>query len=270
MRAWPLLAVLCAAGCAGPLANLRQHREVETPAGAVHVEFADEDLLAAGQIEAAVARAAPLVRRWGALADPVAVRVLPSHAALEDAVDHPGYAWLRAWARYEEVLVQSPRTWTASGAAGDDVDALILHELTHCVMYQLSGTRSTWANREIPLWFREGMAAVTAQQGRRWPSLEEIERFYGTHLGQDPLTPPDALYRTQSEWVYAAAYQAFLFLDNRYGDGAIRGKLPAMRSGSDFNQAFTASVGITPSAFEGEFRRYVRWGGFRRTQTAVR
>jgi hypothetical protein len=197
----------------------------------------------------------------------VVVRVLPSHAALEEAANRPGFAWLRAWARYEEVLLQSPRTWSASGGA---VDELLLHELTHCVMYQLASTRGTWTRKEIPLWFREGMAAVTAQQGYRWPSLDELERFYRTHWGEDPLSRPESLYRTESNWVYSVAYYAFLFLDTRYGDAAIRNTLRAMKAGSAFGVAFTAAVGITPEAFEAEFRRYVRWGGYRRTQTAVR
>jgi hypothetical protein len=261
---------LCALGCAGPLTGVRRHRAVETPVGAVLVEYLDDDTAAATQIQSALARAGPWVSRWGALYDPVAVRVLPSHAALEDAVDRPGYGWLRAWARYDEVLVQSPLTWRPAGAASADVDELIVHELTHCVMYQLASTRSTWTRREIPLWFREGMAAVTARQGYRWPSLDELERFYATHWDEDPLTRPDSLYRDQSDWVYAVAYHAFAFLDTRYGDAAIRSTLRGMKAGGDFAGAFTAAVGITPDAFVAEFRRYVRWGGFRRTQTAVR
>src|SRR6185295_2154512 len=50
-----------------------------------------------------------------------------------------------------------------------DVDELMLHELTHCVMYQRSASAADWSRKRIPLWFREGMASVTASQSYRWP-----------------------------------------------------------------------------------------------------
>ena len=42
------------------------------------------------------------------------------------------------------------------------LNELLTHELTHCVMYQRAGTDLNWSLKGIPLWFREGMASVTA------------------------------------------------------------------------------------------------------------
>jgi hypothetical protein len=257
-------AAALAVGCAAPLAQLPHHVDLTTPAGAFVVAYGDVDEAAAGQVQSAVNRAGAELLRWGPLTEPVAVEVLPTHAALEEAVDHRGYVWLRAWARYGEVYVQSPRTWGLFGAANADVDELMLHELTHCVMYQAAATRTSWAHKEIPLWFREGMAAVTAHQGYRWPSLELLARFFAAHPGDDPVSSPDPLYRGQSDLVYGAAYHAFQFLDARYGDGAVRDTLRGMKEGASFADAFTAAFGISPDAFTREFRRYVEWGGFRR------
>src|SRR5262249_25966725 len=130
---------------------------VYTSADAREVPRIEQGLLAAG------AR----VARWGSFREGVLVRVLPDHASLEDAVDRHGYPWLRAWAFGEQVLLQSPRTWSP-GAADDEIAEVIAHEVTHALMYQLLQPVGAPANaEEPPLWFREGMASVTAGQERR-------------------------------------------------------------------------------------------------------
>ena len=57
------------------------------------------------------------------------------------------------------------------------VAELLTHELTHCLMYQRSATADSWPYKGIPLWFREGMASVTAHQGYRRPHDEDIARY---------------------------------------------------------------------------------------------
>src|SRR5262249_42262530 len=150
---------------------------------------------------------------------------------LEEVVSRSGYDWLRAWARYDEVIVQSPSTWGASSARQKDVDELLLHELTHCLMYQRAGTAEDWRKREIPLWFREGMASVTAEQTYRWMALEDLAQFYEAHPEQDPVTDPDSLYQEQNQVVYGAAHHAFAFLLQRYGEGGVHKTLDAMFKG---------------------------------------
>ena len=138
-----------------------------------------------------------------------------------------------------------------------------MHELTHCLMYQLSGTEETWRRKQIPIWFREGMASFTALQAGRWTTLESLARHYEAPEAKDPVGDADALYASESELVYGAAHHAFAFLVRRYGDASVRALLEKMRGGLTFDEAFDASLPVSSTAFVAEFQRYVRLRGFR-------
>ena len=143
---------------------------VQGPGLLFEVFYTGADAREVPRIEQGLLLAGVRVARWGSFREGVFVHVLPDHAALEDAVARHGYPWLRAWAFGDQVLLQSPRTWICDPPAqDDDVTELLTHELTHALMYQLMqrGTDPSWAAEEPPLWFREGMASVTADQGRR-------------------------------------------------------------------------------------------------------
>jgi hypothetical protein len=202
--------------------------------------------------------------RWGRLREPVRVLVMPDHASLEKAVDRSGYGWLRAWARYDVVFVQSPASWwVGGGASQSQVDELLLHELTHSVMYQLAATGSTWQYKGIPIWFREGMASVTAEQGYRRGSLPELSVRMRPGGGEDPLREAARLYQENAEEVYSAAHYAFAFLVRRYGDDGVKKVLAGMAAGQRFDPAFESALGISRLAFEEEFRLYVTMDGWR-------
>ncbi|MBL0693664.1 hypothetical protein [Comamonas sp. JC664] len=234
------------------------------PAGtSIDIEFQPRDADAAAQVRLAVERAIPRLLRWGDFDDRVTIVVHPNHAALERAANRRGHDFLRAWARYEQIEVQSPRTWTARGASQSQVDELLLHELTHSLMYQLASDRLGWTRKRIPLWFREGMASYTAEQGYRVSSLEDLEHFWRTHPNADPLSQADALYQAESGIVYGAAHHAFTFLVRRYGEDAVKAVLHGMDRGPDFDQAFRQAVGLPPESFLQDFRRYVQLRGFK-------
>lgn len=258
------LALLClGAGCAGTQPSLRSTLSASTPVGEFRITHAEIDAEAARRVQRALEHAGPRLAIWGRLVAPVSVKVLPSHKALERAVDRSGYGWLRAWARYDEVFVQSPRTWSLLGPRQREVDELMLHELTHCLMYQLAATPSGWARKRIPLWFREGMASYTAKQGDRWPSLEDLARHLERRPEDDLLRQADALYQDESDTVYGAAHHAFTFLVKRYGEQTVRELLWAMKRGPPFAPAFEAVVGVSEHTFLEDFSRYVRLRGFR-------
>ncbi len=252
-----------AAGCRGHLQRGPLSSTVDTDAGSFTVEFVERDRAWAERVQVSISRATPQLGQWGGVREPVRVVLLPTHEDLERAVGRRGYAWLKAWARYDDVLIQSPRTWSLFGAAQADIDELVLHELTHVVMYQQASDRTKWRRRYIPLWFREGMSSWTAKQAYRWPTLEDLARFMRNNPLQDPLGNPDPLYRDQSDLVYAAAHHGFSFLIRRYGQAQLRDVLAAMQEGLEFDEAFTRVLGVSPERFEEDFKRYVRLRGFR-------
>jgi hypothetical protein len=236
---------------------------VETPVGSFRLEAPASEGDGAQKVGQAVRNAGPKLSRWGTLREPVIVRVHPNHKSLERAARRSGYAWLRAWARYDVVDVQSPRTWGLFGANQNQVDELLLHELTHSLMYQLASDRPNWRRTGIPVWFREGMASYTSDQGYRWPTLEQLTRYLGDNPGQELLAFPAEMFQEESAVVYGAAHHAFSFLVKRYGEASVRALLKEMGRGATFPAAFEHAVGLPLASFERDFSRYVRWRGFK-------
>jgi hypothetical protein len=283
------LSVSLAAGCAlrgqAPRDGQDERLDtVEVDGQVFRIHYWPEDAAAAAEVAGAVSRAVPRIGRWGRIEKEITIKIHPTHAALEEAVHREGYAWLRAWARYQTIDLQSPRTWGWFGAEAREVDELLTHELTHCAMYQVAASEWTWPHKGIPLWFREGMASVTAEQGYRRTTHEELWRYYSRSLpgagdgfpspvaraargfvsqDGDPVTDPEPLYQESSDVVYGAAHRTFEFLLGRYGEERVRAALGRMREGRTFEQAFQEAFGIPESAFAAEFRRYILWKGWR-------
>src|SRR5438067_12585488 len=106
------------------------------PALRFSLRYMPEDRSEAARIRGAILEAAPRVSRWGAFRQGVTVRILPDHEALEAAVGRHGYAWLRAWAFGDQILLQSPRSWDGPHAAvQEEMTELLAHELTPALMY---------------------------------------------------------------------------------------------------------------------------------------
>ena len=252
--------LLFLAACATQMPALQQQQRVSTRVGDFVLEFSDADSTVVAQVSPALEEAAPSIGRWGELRSPVKLEVLPTHELLEEAANRQGYDWLRAWARYDEVFFQSPRTWGLVGPTRAEVTELLTHELTHCMMYQQSADRLSWSEKEFPLWFREGMASYTAGQGYRWPRLEELARFLESHPNQDPIGRPEDLYKTESDMVYSAAHHAFTYLVQQHGEQAVRALLHAMLPGPKFSEAFAQTIGMRPDDFSSQFKSYARAG----------
>ena len=251
----------------------------------VRLEYQARDASSARRVVEALVRAIPSAERWGQLRVPVTVVLHPSHAALEEAVHRDGFSWLRAWARFDTIDLQSPRTWNLIfPPAPAEIEELLAHELTHCVMYQRAGSAWSWPYKGIPLWFREGMASVTAGQGHKRSGPESLWAFYanatpgagggapsaggdGGRPGRlrrdgDPISDPEPLYQGEADLVYGAAHHAFQFLLDRYGAERVQRLLAEMGDGHGFEAAFRSAIGIPAEAFEAEFRRYVTWRGW--------
>jgi hypothetical protein len=273
LRPAPLCALLVAtSACAhapGATPAASGAKTVRVGSAVFHLQYEREDAGAARQVERALGRAVGAAARWGTLSTPVRITIHPTHQALEAAVHRAGYAWLRGWARYASVDLQSPRTWSSGPASDAQVAQILAHEVTHSVMYQSVAAEGTWPSVAIPLWFKEGMASVAAEEERPRPSLEAVRRLYRERstapgsAGTDPLTGAGLLYQHDSDLIYGAADTAFRFLIERYGDDAVRLLMARMREGHRFGQAFQQAIGIPLQDFESEFRRYVAWGSAR-------
>ncbi|MBM7115075.1 hypothetical protein I3V78_16085 [Archangium primigenium] len=268
VRPGPGVLAVCVAllaGCAAPrfADRARLTEEWPSPSGRYRIEYAPRNAADVPRVQHAMDEALPRLERWGTPREPIIVRMMPTHASLEAAARQRGMGWLRAWSRYDEVLLQTPSTWGLASASPAQLTELLLHELTHTLMYQLAADRLGWTRKHIPLWFREGMASYTAEQGYRWVSLEEIARYLERNPGADPLHAPDALYRDESNLVYGMAHHAFAFLVRRYGEERVREVLGEMRGGPAFAEAFERAVGLSEEAFTRDFTHYVRWRGFR-------
>jgi hypothetical protein len=138
MTARAAAGLLCALAACAPRVRDAEPARVDTIAvggAVVRVEYQPSEAGAARRVADALAQAIPRAERWGRLRAPVTIVVHPSHEALEAAVHREGYRWLRAWARFDSIDLQSPRTWNLLIPPSDrDLEELLAHELTHCVM----------------------------------------------------------------------------------------------------------------------------------------
>ena len=229
---------------------------VQGPGLLFEVVYSKADERELARIESGLLSVGPRLSRWGSFREGVWVRVFPDHDSLERALDRPGYPWLRAWAYGDQVLLQSPRSWNALEPIDEELNELLAHELTHSLMYQLIEPLDgpAWTPdapmEEPPLWFREGMASVTAGQGHRRLSREDLSRWVTAHPGADLLHPTAELYRTEKEAVYGAAHRTFDLLIQVCGDQGVRDVLRGVRTGARFADAFKAATGRSLSDFE--------------------
>ena len=246
-----------------PTTGLPLNARVQGPGLLFELLYTQPDNVEVGHIGTTLLAAGPRLARWGSFKQGVFVRVYPDHDALERAIDKRDYPWLRAWAYGDQILLQSPRSWSAPSPAAldEELQELLAHELTHSLMYQLmepSEGPSLGAEvpfEEPPIWFSEGMASVTAGQGHRRMSSEELTSWMAQNPGGDPLRPTAELVRTEKEAVYGAAHRAFDLLVAIAGDQAVRDVLRVVRSGARFKDAFKVATGFALSEFESEALR---------------
>jgi hypothetical protein len=260
VKVWCALLFLSGFGCVAPLSSLTRVTTIATRSAHLTLKSAPEAIKDEARVRDALGRSVAKLERWGSLAVDVTVHIAPTHSALERAVGRQGYDWLRAWARYDELIIQSPSSWAGSDR---DVDELVVHELTHCLLFQRSGNSKTWESKQIPFWFREGLATVTADQGLRYPSLEDLADWIQSNSGLDVFGDAERLSRKAYAQIYGTSFHAMRFLLKRVGDRAIVEMMAAMRQGENFEGAFARATGTTQRRFEVDFLNYLRFRGFR-------
>jgi hypothetical protein len=247
------LALCCASACATVARAPQGPSSIAVPGSLLRIvaeKASERDELPV--LAEQVAQALPIVARWGGLRVPTQITVLQDHAELERRTGQVGYGWLRAWARYDRIYVQAPSTWLfLFRPSAREIRELLTHELTHCVMYQAISDGHDWAQIQVPLWFREGLASWTAQEtDKRFP-IEDLHRFLVEHPNLDPLRQADHMVRDNSGLVYSAAHWAFGQLSAR-GTSRVVNLLGNLRGGLPFPQAFAAAFGESEDDFENQ------------------
>lgn len=219
----------------------------------VHLENlgapADDALL----VELAAAQALDVARRWGTLQHVVTIRLHPTHDALEKAAKQNNVPWMRGWARYADVELETPAQWGGDREPYNVVE-LLAHEFTHVVMYQQVAQPHSWTAVSIPLWFREGMASVTSSQGYRRMGTRELGTWLRAHPQEDPWLGNPTLTPQVQRVVYGAGHRAFEHVLRHVQDAGVVQLLGLLRQGTAFDAAFAAVTGQDQAAFLASFR----------------
>jgi hypothetical protein len=237
--AFLLAATACAHLQAGSGAERSEVVQVQVRDVLVELRHGSDDAEAAEQVKRVLPRAVLAAERWGSLEGPVAVTIHPTHDRLEAATGREGQPWMRAWARRGAVDLQSPRTWSRGSASDDALGQLLAHELTHCVLFHAVGPG--WKARDIPLWFQEGMASVTAGERHARASA-------------DAISAPERMASSDAKVIYGTADRAFHYLIVRYGEDRVRLLLALIGEGRPFPVAFRDALGVPLAEFERDLR----------------
>ncbi|MGV3621068.1 MAG: hypothetical protein ACO1OB_09635 [Archangium sp.] len=254
---WWWWSLVLLTGCTGPLAMLIKTQPVDSRFVIRSDGFIEADVK---RVEQALLATDDGLRRWGGLEKRVTVYVVSTHDTLESAVHRRGFGWLRAWARYDDVIFQAPATWNAS----DEVlKQLVLHEVTHCLLFQRSASEADWTKKHIPLWFREGMAIFTAGQQPLYPSFEDTKSWLAANPDFDVFIDGEDLSEDYYQPVYGFALHAFTFLTQRFGEERIVQLMAIMRGGDEFADAFEKAMGMPLERYEKDFLVFIKLRGFR-------
>jgi hypothetical protein len=203
----------------------------------------------AARVRTSLTQVLPLLERWGTFREPVSIRILRDHAALERAAHQSDLPWLRGWTFPNEILLQAPSSWPSDLSDEHSLSALLAHELTHALLYQLlAGPQGTVAPAPPP-WFVEGMASVTAHQEARRLTQNQLRDWLTTHPGVDPFTFSDLLLHNEQRALYSAAHLAFQRLLDQFGEAKILAILVEERAGAPFAVAFQHQSHVSEGGF---------------------
>ena len=143
--------------------------------------------------------------------------------------------------------------------------ALLAHELTHTVQYELSDGRRGASEQ----WLREGFAewvevevlvalGVTTREQAHRVAAERVRRARGLPVLTEMVTFPDwvrAGLRAGTDGIYAQALLASGLLVERHGVPAVLGYFQSFAASNDRQANFTRAFGQDLAAFDAGFRQ---------------
>jgi hypothetical protein len=210
------------------------------------------------RVRTSLTQVLPLLERWGTVRAPVRIRIVRDHAALERAAHQPDLPWLRGWTFPNEVLLQGPGSWPIDPREEPSLSALLAHELTHALLYQLLTDPQGTLAPAPPPWFVEGMASVTAQQQARRLTQTQLRDWLTAHPGVDPFTFSDRLLHNEQRALYSAAHLAFQRLLDQFGEAKILAILVEERAGAPFAVAFEHQSHVSEDGFRAQLLTSLR------------
>ena len=161
-----------------------------------------------------------------------------------------------AYATSEEVAPHHPhrsRLVLPLDESDAQLDRLIVHELTHLLMYEIILPGRS-GDGGLPRWVREGLASYMAGDWR-----DDDERLMRALVAAGDVP---ALSRLSGSGGFANArvndalgHAAFDYVESRWGSGAIRrfvDRLIVPRADTTYDGVFE----LTPEAFDDAFRQY--------------
>jgi hypothetical protein len=161
-------------------------------------------------------------------------------------------AWISGFAVGESSLVvlfpaRSP------GYPNQTLEDVFRHEVAHVLVWRAA------AGRPVPRWFNEGLAMEVERQ-RQWQ--DQTQLFYQLVTGgETDLQDLDRLFaggQNDETRAYALAGAFVHDLLKQHGREAARDILMQIHSGAEFDTAFAAVTGSSPSHAEAEFWRSQR------------
>ena len=139
----------------------------------------------------------------------------------------------------------------------DELRHVVVHELTHAVMFDLlyGGSAAAMIARQsffsMPLWFAEGSAEYFSLGGDE--SNEEMFLRDGTIEG---YLPP--LEYSGGYIVYKQGQSAVGYLIDRFGEDRYRELMQRIHNYRNFDRAFQRTTGMTVSKFDEQWREYLK------------
>ena len=202
----------------------------------------------------ALLAAGPQLGAFGPLRQPTTITLQPDQATIGARAGLVNSPWLRAWATYSDIELQTPSSWQGP-ARREHLLTLLVHELTHLAMYQRAGNRADWHRKPLPFWFREGLACYVAGLGDNRFSRERLQAFYlSPDYPGDPILEGESLVLSHPREVYAASYYFMQALVERFGRACIGDVLDHIRAGEGFLEAWQNGTGTPFAAVLAEWR----------------
>lgn len=179
---------------------------------------------------------------------PIHVVLVPETSELARRVSQ----WISGFAVGESSLVVLFPA-RAPGYPDETLEDVLRHEVAHVLMWRATG------GRPVPRWFDEGVAMEVERQ-RRWQ--DQTQLFYQLVTGgETDLQHLERLFDGGPSNQTRAYALAGAFVDDllrQHGRNTVRDTLMRVHSGTDFDTAFAAVTGSSPSHAEAEFWRSQR------------